>query len=1073
MKPIHLIFHAVKRPFVSAFIFFFTILFSNFLIGQASYFQMDPSISPDGKFVVFSYDGDLWKVDSEGGQAWRLTGMKGEETLPRISPDGKWIAFSASQYGNKDVYIMPILGGEIKQLTFHDAADDVDSWSWDSKQIYFTSSRSNRYSGYQVSIDGQTPVRLFDHYFNNVHNVVEHPSSGEIFFNESWESKNFTHRKRYKGDFNPNIKSYNTKTKAYKEYTTYRGKDMWVTIDAKGHIYFASDEVNGEYNLYTFVNGKKTELTNFKTSIGWPQVSANGNKIVFTKDYQLYLYDVAGKKTQKINVDIPINNTLTKDQDFKVKDNITYFDVSPDNKKMAFIARGALFVSDIKGKFIKQLPTSPGERITEVKWLKDNRTLLFLQTAAGYTNIFTIAADGTGSAIRQTNEAANNIGLVLDNKLENAAYLSGRNELRLMPLSDFKSVTVVTDEFWALGRTTIQFSPDGKYLLYNAFRDFELDIFTYQIANKKIINLTNTGVSESNPMWSKDGKYIYFESNLTEPRFPRGIGDTHIYRIALDKYELPFISEKFTELFKEEDKDKKKEEQKVDKKEEKTNDKDSLKTAVVEDSIKITINEVGLMDRLELISPAFGAQENPFEIVKDGVSYIYYLSNHSEGNQLLWRTTIKPFEKNKTEKVDATVIRSSQLLNVKDKPYALINGNIHTMALDPQKLEKIETEATFRKNLVNEFNQMFYEAWAGFESNFYDEKFHGENWQTLRDKYAVFLPFITKREQLSLLFNDMLGELNTSHFGFRSEGKEDVVYYGSNTLETGIVFSKTNPYMVERIVAKSPADISGKDIKAGDVLKQVNGQVVDPKKNRESYFSKPSLDNEIELVFTRNNKDTTIYLHPISSTALKVLLYDEWVANNQSYVDNKSNKRIAYVHMKNMSDGELTNFKREMVSEAYKREALILDLRNNTGGNVHDAVLQFLSQKPYAQWKYREGKFASQPNFGPAAKPIIILVNEQSLSDAEVTSAGFKALGLGKVIGTETYRWIIFTSGASLVDGSFYRLPSWGCYSLDGENLEKSGVVPDIYVKETFDDRLKGNQPQLDKAMEEILKGLK
>ncbi|MFZ1788067.1 MAG: S41 family peptidase, partial [Saprospiraceae bacterium] len=904
---------------------------------------MDPSISPDGKFVVFSYDGDLWKVDSEGGQAWRLTGMKGEETLPRISPDGKWIAFSASQYGNKDVYIMPILGGEIKQLTFHDAADDVDSWSWDSKQIYFTSSRSNRYSGYQVSIDGQTPIRLFDHYFNNVHNVVEHPSSGEIFFNESWESKNFTHRKRYKGDFNPNIKSYNTKTKAYKEYTTYRGKDMWVTIDAKGHIYFASDEVNGEYNLYTFVNGKKTELTNFKTSIGWPQVSANGNKIVFTKDYQLYLYDVAGKKTQKINVDIPINNTLTKDQDFKVKDNITYFDVSPDNKKMAFIARGALFVSDIKGKFIKQLPTSPGERVTEVKWLKDNRTLLFLQTAAGYTNIFTIAADGTGSAIRQTNEAANNIGLVLDNKLENAAYLSGRNELRLMPLSDFKSVTVVTDEFWALGRTTIQFSPDGKYLLYNAFRDFELDIFTYQIANKKIINLTNTGVSESNPMWSKDGKYIYFESNLTEPRFPRGIGDTHIYRIALDKYELPFISEKFTELFKEEDKDKKKEEQKVDKKEEKTNDKDSLKTALVEDSIKITINEVGLMDRLELISPAFGAQENPFEIVKDGVSYIYYLSNHSEGNELLWRTTIKPFEKNKTEKVDATVIRSSQLLYVKDKPYALINGNIHTMALDPVKLEKIETEVTFRKNLGNEFNQMFYEAWAGFESNFYDEKFHGENWQTLRDKYAVFLPHITKREQLSLLFNDMLGELNTSHFGFRSEGKEDVVYYGSNTLETGIVFSKTNPFQVERIVAKSPADISGKDIKAGDVLKQVNGQVVDPKKNRESNFSKPSLDNEIELVFTRNNKDTTIYLHPISSTTLKVLLYDEWVANNQSYVDSKSNKRIAYVHMKNMSDGELTNFKREMVSEAYKRDALILDLRNNTGGNVHDAVLQFLS----------------------------------------------------------------------------------------------------------------------------------
>ncbi|MBK8392836.1 MAG: hypothetical protein IPL23_27790 [Saprospiraceae bacterium] len=184
---------------------------------------------------------------------------------------------------------------------------------------------------------------------------------------------------------------------------------------------------------------------------------------------------------------------------------------------------------------------------------------------------------------------------------------------------------------------------------------------------------------------------------------------------------------------------------------------------------------------------------------------------------------------------------------------------------------------------------------------------------------------------------------------------------------------------------QKPADISGKDIKAGDVLKQVNGQVVGSKEKQRILFFQTFLDNEIELVFTRNNKDTTAYLHPISSTALKVLLYDEWVANNQSYVDSKSNKRIAYVHMKNMSDGELTNFKREMVSEAYKRDALILDLRNNTGGNVHDAVLQFLSQKPYAQWKYREGSSLHNP-ISTAAKPIIILVNEQSLSDAEVTS---------------------------------------------------------------------------------------
>lgn len=1046
------------------------LLVSNFLTAQESYFQKDPTLSPDGQTIVFSYDGDLWKVPAIGGEALRITAMKGEETLPHISPDSKWIAFSATQYGNKDIFIMPINGGEVKQLTYHDANDDVDSWSWDSKQILFTSSRYNRYTGYEVAITGETPKRLFDNYFNTVHNVVAHPTSGELFFNESWESKYFTHRKRYKGDFNPNIKSYNPTTKEYKEYTTYTGKDMWATIDAQGIIYFASDEVNGEYNLYTFVNNKKTELTNFTSSIGWPQVSANGAKIVFTKDYQVFLYDVATKKTEKVAISITTNNTLTKSQDFDVKDKITYFDISPDNEKMAFISRGELFVSDLKGKFIKKLNTNTNERALEVKWLKDNRTLLFNQTASGYTNLYTIPADGTGVEKRLTNEAKNNVNLVLDPKLEKAAYISGRNELKLLNLSNFISTTVVTDEFWALYPPIPQFSPDGAYLLYNAFRNFELDIFTYHIASKKITNLTNTGVSEVNPKWSKDGKYIYFESNLTEPWFPRGEGDSHVYRMALDNYEAPFTSEKFTALFKEKEK---KDEDEDDKKSKKKNKKESDEKEKEADPIIITINEKGLMDRLELISPSFGSQGSAYEITKEEKTYLYYISNHDEGNNNLWRTIITPFEKNKTEKVDESKIENSQLNSTKDANYLLLNGAIYTLSLDPNKLEKIETEATFRKNLVQEFNQMFYEAWAGFESNFYDENFHGENWQELRDKYAKFLPYITKREQLTLLFNDMLGELNTSHFGFRSTGKEDDTFYGSRTLETGIIFATDNPYQVAHIIAKSPANVTGKDLKVGDILTKVNGQKVDSKINRELYFSQPSLDKEMQLTFSRNTKETTINIHPISSGTLQELLYDEWVANNQSYVDSKSNNKIAYVHMKNMGSGELTNFKREMVSEAYKKEALILDLRNNTGGNVHDAVLQFLSQKPYAQWKYREGALAPQPNFGPAAKPIIILVNEQTLSDAEVTSAGFKELGLGKIIGTETYRWIIFTSGAGLVDGSSYRLPSWGCYTLSGENLEKTGVVPDIYVKETFEDRLHGKQPQLDKAIEEILNDLK
>jgi C-terminal processing protease CtpA/Prc len=190
-------------------------------------------------------------------------------------------------------------------------------------------------------------------------------------------------------------------------------------------------------------------------------------------------------------------------------------------------------------------------------------------------------------------------------------------------------------------------------------------------------------------------------------------------------------------------------------------------------------------------------------------------------------------------------------------------------------------------------------------------------------------------------------------------------------------------------------------------------------------------------------------------------------------VDEKSKDRIAYAHMKNMGQGELENFLIDMSKELNNRDALILDLRYNTGGNVHDEVLKFLSQRSYLQWKYREGALTRQGNFTPSDKPIVLLTNEQSLSDAEMTSQGFKALKLGKIIGNETYHWIIFTSGAGLVDGSFVRLPGWGCYTLDGKDLEATGVKPDILVINSFEDKLNGRDPQLDRAIEELMKQLK
>jgi tricorn protease len=1043
--------------------------------GNDTYFAEYPTLTPDAQTVIFSYEGDLWKVAVNGQTpAVRLTAMQGQEINPRVSPDGKWLAFTSNQYGNNDVYVMPMAGGDVKQLTFNEASDEVDSWGWDSKTIYFTSGRYNGYSAYKVDKDGGTATRLFGNYFNTIHGVFEHPQTGELFFNDTWESYRFPQRKHYKGEYNPDIQSYNPKTKAYKRYTDWIGKDFWATLDEKGNVYFVSDEGNEEYNLYTFIKGKKTALTSFPTSVKRPFVSANGQKIVFEKDYQLFLYDVASKQTQKLSINIYRNNVLPKQQEFDVQGKIENFDVSPDGKKLAYVSRGELFVSDVEGKFIQKIERPAAERALEVKWLADNRTLLFTQTLGGYQNLYTIAANGSGGLKQLTTDKRNDRYIALNKARTLGVYLSGRDELRTIDLATMLSKTIVKDEFWGFENDNPYFSPNGEYVLYTAKRNFEQDIFVHELKTDKTINLTNSGVTESDPYWSPDGKYIYFTTSRTKPSYPFGTTDAHIYRMPLQKFDEAFRLDKFNDLFKEEKKEEPKPSENKESKEVKdTKPKPLAEQPVPKAPTDIVIDTDEIMHRLQQISGNFGQQGSPFVIQKGEKTLVYYISNQNAGTNSLFRTTLETFENPKTEKVDGADGGGYDIEVAGEKYFILMNGTISKLNIDNNKMDKIDIGYKFTRDLGEEFGQIFDETWANMEENYYDGTFHNINWQLMHDRYKAYVPYLNNRADLRLMINDMLGELNSSHMGFTSNGLEERGNLRYRTMETGIIFSDKAPFTVDRVLKNSAADHKGIDVLPGDKLTAVNGVRVNEAADRDSYFTKPSIDKELTLTFDRGGKAITVKVHPETTGDLKTQLYDEWIAQNKQMVEQQSQKRIAYVYMKDMSGESLEKFLEDMVDDAYKKDALILDIRYNTGGNVHDNVLKFLSQKPYMQWQYRGGAKTPQPNFSPAAKPIILLVNEQTLSDGEVTSAGFKALGLGKIIGTETYRWIIFTSGKGLVDGSFYRLPSWGCFTLDGSDIEHTGVKPDIYVKTGFTDRLDNKDPQIDRAVQEIMKQLK
>ena len=1007
------------------------------------YFAAQPSLSPDAKSIYFSYDRGIWTVPADGGVAMRITGMKGYQSRPRVSPDGKWLAFTSDEQGNENVYVTPIGGGTIRQLTFHEAADKVVSWSADSRSIYFESDRYNDATTYNVSIDGGTPTRLFPNYFNTIVNLVENPQTGSFYFNKSTESFRYTTRKGYKGENNPDIEEWNPKTNKYTQITTYNGKDVWPSVDKNGNLYWATDEDTGVYNLAKSDAGKTTLLTDFDTAVLTPSVSHDGSKIVFLKDYQIYLYDVATKKTVKPVISLYDSDEPATDLAYYVDGNITAVDASPDGNKLAFVSRGRLFVSDTKGLFVRQIPTDEEERVVEVKWAKDSKTIYYTRSRKGWYNLYKITVDGSRILPEKALHTPDAFvkSLTMSHDLSKMAFITGSNHISLLNCNNDRVETLAENEFWSFRDYEIRFSPDDKYIAYNAMNLFERDVFVCNLQTKEVINLTGSATSEVSPDWSPDGKYMYIAANRQQATFPRG-GSHNLYRIALDKHSAPLATQQFNDLFEKKEKD---------------------------STISISIDTDQIQLRWEAIQRQ--GNQNNLKVIKGSKdNYLLYSSNH-EGGRGVYSQKLTDFDQKPAGKIAGLTSLGSISYNGKTL-YALERGNIYSVDLSGNKTTKIDIKHSFARNNRAEFRQMFHEVWALLAANFYDPDLHGTDWVGKQAYYEKFIPKLKSRNDLRTLINDMLGELNSSHLGFTSTGKEEQTSTRITTLETGLLFDDAKPYVVKNILKNSIADHKTQKIKVGDELTAVNGVAVDKAVNREFYFSSPADKKELTLTFKRGNESFYEIVHIGHYSETKTLLYADWEENCERIVDEKTNGRVAYHHMRDMGNASLERFIIDMSTKAVNKDALILDLRYNNGGNVHDEVLEYLTRRSHFTWRYRNGQVNTHPNVTPGDKPIVFLINERSLSDAEVTSNGVKTLGIGKLIGTETYRWIIFTSGAQLVDGSFCRLPAWGCFNMKGEDMEQVGVSPDIYVKNTFEDRVLGKDPQLDRAIDEILKDL-
>ncbi|MCF0177482.1 MAG: PD40 domain-containing protein, partial [Bacteroidales bacterium] len=906
-----------------------------------------PVLSPDAAYIYFGYCGDIYKVPVAGGNALCVVNAGGFENAPKVSPDGKYLAFASDLQGNKDVYMLTLATGDIKRMTYHQNDDVPTGWSADSKYIFFESARANAaMSTYKVSIEGGTPQRLFNGYFNTISNLVESPTDGKFYFNLSSEAINFPTRKRYVGDHNPEIQSWDPATKSYKQLTNYEGKDVWPMVDSKGKLYFVSDRFNKESNIYLYSEPEPIKLTSFEKSVQYPSISFDGSKIVFLKEYEITVLDLNTLRVDVPQIALPSNNIVVNRSFASQKP--TAAAISPDDKKFAFAIRGLLYVSDNKGSYLAKLETPADERVKSVAWGQDSKTIYYTRTNKGWTNLYKIAADGKSAEEKVYTPDCSVVSLTPSHSGKYLAFTSGSRDVMLYNTSDGSVKKVADAEIWGTNPVSMAFSFDDKFLAFDAMNLFEKDIFICDLTAGTVVNLTNSAGTEAAPAFSSDGKYLYFAGNYQSPSFPGGSSGASLYELPLLKYDKPFDSDSYDELFKSKSKQ--------------------------DSSVKIDYKDI--YDR---ISTKAQNASSPYVFKAKAKEYLLYTVRNAGKTAVM----VQEISDKKAKAKEIAQFNGGSYFQSKDNLYCFgRGGDLYKVDVAGAKATKIDVSKNVEKNLKDEFSQMFYEVWAVLDQNYYDVKFHGVDWKEMRDYYAQFLPYIHTRKDLRRLVIDMQGELNSSHQGFTSTGPEENTQTKSFTLDPGILFNNEAPYIVERVVKNSTADKVSIDIKRGDELVAVNGVRVDKTANRESYFTATEMLPEISLTFNRDGKEFTQKIHTQTAADAKLLLYAEWEETARQRVEEATSDRVAYIHMRAMGNDDLQNFLTKMHTYALHKDALILDLRFNNGGNVHNQVLNFLRGQEHFRWSYRDFDTVSHPNVAPAGKPIVVLVNERSLSDA-------------------------------------------------------------------------------------------
>ncbi|MVM31248.1 peptidase S41 [Spirosoma sp. HMF4905] len=1059
-----------------------------------------PAISPDGQTIVFSYQGDLYRVATTGGQALPLTIHESHDFMPVWSHDGKSIAFASDRYGNFDVFVMPATGGEAKRLTFHSGNDLPSDFTADNQRIIFSSARTDDAKNAQFPLGllgelysvptsgGRTRMEL-----TTPAELARFSSDGKQLVYQDMKGYEDAWRKHHVSSITRDLWVYDVPSAKHTQLTNFAGEDRNPVLSTDGQTVYYLSEQTGSFNVHSFALNNPTstkQLTSFhKHPVRFLSSSQTGT-LCFGFDGEIYTL-TPGEQPKLVNIQIMNDGRLTSGKIVPVNTGATDMALSPNGKEIAFISRGEVFVTSVEGGITKRVTNTP-EQERSVSFSPNGRSILYAAERQNNWNVYETSIVRKEEPYFYAATVLNEKPVVATQAEEfqpeyspdgkEIAYLEARVVLKVFNLATKATRTVLPADknySYSDGDQHYAWSPDGKWFLvdFAPTSIFTSDVGLVAASGKSpVVNLTQSGYNEARAKWVMGGKAFIMEADrdgMKNHGSWGGESDVYAMFFSKDGFDRFRLSKDDASLAKE--REKKEEDDEKEKKEQPSkkgkkadtlaNGKPTLAAVVQKADSTIKLDLDGIEDR-KLRLTIHSSRLADMVLSKDGEK-LYYLARFEKTSDL-WVTELRT----KETKILAKDAGTELVLSKDGKSlFVMSEKGISKIDAESGKKEPVTINGEMMLSYQPEKAYIFDHAWRQVREKFYVTDLHGVNWADYYTEYKKFLPYISNNRDFAELLSEMLGELNASHTGCRYAHPQLNM---DATASLGLFYDQAyagDGLKITEVMKKGPLDRAASKIKPGVIIEQIDGAPVLASIDYYQLLNRKADKNTLLSLYNpTTNTRWEETLKPITLTEENELRYHRWVQMRRKETDELSGGKVGYVHVRGMNDASYRTVYEEVLGKCADKESVIIDTRFNGGGWLHDDLATLLSGQKYIEMVPRGQKGGHEP-MRKWIKPSVVLVSESNYSDAHMFPYAYRANNLGKIVGmpvpgTGTAVWWETQIDPTLVFG----IPQVGMITNDGKYMENTQLEPDVKVQNEPGVIAKGKDQQLGQAVDELLK---